>query len=341
MKKGEIRKKIFNILRVLVSVSLLSFLIVRNLDNLKEIRKVIGQLSIFWLVLATLFYFLSIVFILFRWEVLLKAKEISISRRFLLQSVLIGFFYNNLLPTSVGGDAYRVYDIRTHKGVSIDKGIASVSIERFSSIGVGCIFVLAFVILDLAGYFKHDFVTPVMIVAILVVVGGVVFLISALINPYIFKIDVLFKKVKILSKIRPQVKKFQESFSSYWKDKKKVLVTCLLYNFLVHVLVTLSYYFASMTVGLGLRFISFLFILPFSAMVANLPISIGGLGVRENTLVFILSLIGISESKAATFSFLVLFIVLFNALVGGLVYLFKNIFFSARKSTGNSLPKKN
>ncbi|MBC7333572.1 MAG: flippase-like domain-containing protein [Actinobacteria bacterium] len=340
MKRKKLNKRIFSILRILVSVSLLSFLIVKNIDNLREIQKVTRQLNISWLVLAALFYFLSIVFILFRWEVLLKAKEVSVPRRFLLQSVLIGFFYNNLLPTSVGGDAYRVYDIHTHKGVSLYKGIASVSIERFTSIVVGCLFVFAFVILDLVGYFEHDFVTSAMIAAILVVVGGVVFLISALINPYIFKIDVLFRKFKILSKIRPQVKKFQETFSSYWKDKKKALVMCLLYNFLVHVLVTLSYYFASMTVGLGLRFISFLFILPFSAMVANLPISIGGLGVRENTLAFILSLIGISESKAAIFSFLVLFIVLFNALIGGLVYLFKNIFFSTRRSTGN-LPKKN
>lgn len=329
--KLKTKRGILNFLKILVSFSLLSFLLVKNLDDLKEIRIIVEELNLFWLFLAASFYFLSLIFILFRWEILLKAQGINISRRFLLKTVLIGFFYNNLLPTNIGGDAYRVYNLHRQKSVSLNKGVVSVFIERLSSTIIGFLFILAFIVLSLGGFFEHNFITPGLSIVIFLVGLAIILLISVLINPCLFKIDVLFRKISLLSKIRPQMKRFQEAFSSYWQNRKKALFISILYSFFVHFLVALSYYFISISIGLGLKFISFLFILPFSSMMASLPISIGGLGVRENTLVFILSLIGISENKAIIFSLLVLLVILFNAFIGGIVYLLKNILFSRKK----------
>ncbi len=70
--------------------------------------------------------------------------------------------------------------------------------------------------------------------------------------------------------------------------------------------------------------------MPFTSIVASIPIAIGGIGLRENALAFLVALFGASESQAALFSFLILFIILFNALLGGLVYLAKNKYFKSR-----------
>lgn len=325
MLRKEAKKRIGIAIRILISVSLLSFLIIRNLDNFKEINKVLRELNIILVVLAAFFYFLSIFTIVFRWDSLLKAQKVNISKKFLFQTVLIGFFYNNLLPTSVAGDAFRVYDIRSKKNVPVSMGMASVTLERLGSFIIGTVFVLVFIILDLAGYFHHEFLNRFLVITILAVTTGMSFLFFALMKPSVFKIGVLFRKIKFLSKIELHLGKYQSIFIDYWRSRKKALFACLLYSIIIHFLVTTSYYIALRSVGADLRFLYFLFIVPFSSTAANLPISIGGIGVRENTLVLILILMGIQEGEAFIFSFIILFIILFNALIGGIIYLSRSI----------------
>lgn len=327
VEKG-VKKRIGIALRILVSASLLSFLIIRNIDSIKEVEKVIKEIDILLVVLAAFVYFLSIYAIVFRWGSLLKAQNINISKKFLLQTVLIGFFYNNLLPTSVAGDAFRIYDIRNNKNIPIDKGIASVTLERFSSFIVGTIFTLIFIILDLTGCLDYKFLNKSIIIFILVMTIMLSLLFAVVVSPSTFKIDVLFGKVKFLSRIKPRLEEYQNIFVDYWRNRKKALLICLLYSFLVHLLVTMSYYIVLESVGSHLEFFNFLFVLPFSSAVANIPISIGGIGLRENALVFILVLMGIPRGSAFIFSIIILFVILFNALIGGVVYLFRNLFFS-------------
>jgi hypothetical protein len=73
-----------------------------------------------------------------------------------------------------------------------------------------------------------------------------------------------------------------------------------------------------------------MFIVPVIFVFTGIPISIGGLGVRENTIVFMLTRFGISSSDAVAFSLFILFVFILNAIAGGVIYLFKNIFFRLR-----------
>lgn len=54
------------------------------------------------------------------------------------------------------------------------------------------------------------------------------------------------------------------------------------------------------------------------------------MGIRENALVYALENFGVGRADATLFSFIVLSIILFNALAGGLIYLFKNVFYRSR-----------
>ena len=72
------------------------------------------------------------------------------------------------------------------------------------------------------------------------------------------------------------------------------------------------------------------FTLPFVSLASSVPITIGGMGIRENALVFAIENFGISRADATLFSFIVLSIILFNALIGGLAYLLKNIFYRSK-----------
>jgi hypothetical protein len=81
---------------------------------------------------------------------------------------------------------------------------------------------------------------------------------------------------------------------------------------------------------MGIQFRMMVFTLPFVQVASSVPIAIGGMGIRENAAVFALESFGAARSDATLFSFIILSIFLFNALLGGLVYVVKNIFYKSK-----------
>ena len=79
--------------------------------------------------------------------------------------------------------------------------------------------------------------------------------------------------------------------------------------------------------GLDMSFKMFIFIMPFASLASSVPFTIGGLGIRENVLVYSIKNFGTGQGDATLFSLIVLAIILFNAIIGGAAYLIKNIFY--------------
>jgi len=269
-----VKRRLFNILRIIISLALLTFLIYRNKDNFASIIEASKDLNIYYLVLAFIFYFIAISFIVFRWGILLKAHNFFISNRFLWQSALIGFFYNNLLPTSAGGDFYRVYDIKQNKGVPVNVGTASVVMERV--IGT-----LSSIILLIVAYFIGLFDYLTRNAALGLIVSGLVIILFfiALFFPRLFKLDLLLNKFRIFSKIRPRLKEFHVILSGY-RYKIKYLVISFIFTMLIQMFFFISYNSISLALGLELRFYVFIFIIPFVSLVSSVPVTIGGIGIR-------------------------------------------------------------
>jgi hypothetical protein len=66
--------------------------------------------SLPWLLLALAVYFVHVVASTWRWRVLLDAQGVHVPRRRLLASYLIAIFFNNFLPSNIGGDVVRISD---------------------------------------------------------------------------------------------------------------------------------------------------------------------------------------------------------------------------------------
>ncbi len=305
-------------------MGLISFLVYRNLDNLVAMVQQARQLDLFYLVLAVFFYILGIAGIVFRWGILLQAQDIHIFRPFLLQSVFIGFFYNNILPTTVGGDAYRVYDLAKNKDIAATKTTSTVVLERFVGILTGLIYLLGSFVFGMYAMLSRG-----MVISMVVFIAVMGLVVAILVNPYFFKLDRLFDRFRLLKKIRPKLSTFREIILSY-RDKKAHFFLCCLYSFIMQFFFILAHWSVSLSMGLEVSLPAFVFMVQVVSIVSNIPITVGGIGVRENALAFLLAAFGTTQSQAALFSFIILFIILFNALLGGLVYLAKNLFYKSK-----------
>ena len=130
-----------------------------------------------------------------------------------------------------------------------------------------------------------------------------------------------------------------EIHDKHWYDKKMALVKILVFSFLLQFAVILNYYLAARALGIDLSLTSFLFIVPVITTIAMLPVSIGGIGLRENSLVFIMIALGAANDKAALCSLLTFMMLIIVGIIGGITYNIRPYLKEGTIKNGN--PKEN
>jgi len=317
-KKDFLKKILKAILRIAISFGLLAILILINYKHLEHVPDLLKNLNIFFLILSIIFYFSSIMVEAPRWKTLLKAHDINIPISYLLNSVLIGAFYNTLLPTSVGGDAYRGIDLHKKFKVSVHENILSLLLGRFLGIISGIVFLLISFCFNMYKHLSRPFT-----IGLIIFFPSVIFLVVLLVIPKKFKLDILFEKIKFLKKFKKSILEFSEVLDSY-KRKGKYVFVSFLYSMISNLLSFTSFYFIGLALNIKLGFIPYMFIIPITWAISNIPITLGGFGLRENTLVILLREFGVDSSSALTFSLIVLVLNIFMAIIGGIMLIIRN-----------------
>src|SRR3954468_4282961 len=124
-----------------VSIGLLYLLFSRV--DVSRLWSVARQASPVWLATALLLYFVMILASTWRWRVLLRAQHVDLPYRFLTQSFLVATFFNNFLPSNIGGDVIRITDTARVAGsrtlattvVLIDRGIGLLGLALMAATG--------------------------------------------------------------------------------------------------------------------------------------------------------------------------------------------------------------
>ena len=130
--------RLINIIKYALSLSLLTWLIIRT--DLQGVFDLWSDADLQDITVALTMYLISVVIIAYRWQILLVAKQVPMAIRRAISLYFIGNFFNNFLPTSIGGDAVRAYSAGADMDNRMD-AFASVFIERF--IGLFAIVFLA------------------------------------------------------------------------------------------------------------------------------------------------------------------------------------------------------
>ena len=103
----NINNKVLLIAKIIVSIVLMIFIF--NNINLKETANYLNQFNL-WYFLLALFVLSAQTFIAtVRWSRVLKPLKINVKLSSLLKYLWIGLFFNQVLPSSVGGDALKGY----------------------------------------------------------------------------------------------------------------------------------------------------------------------------------------------------------------------------------------
>jgi len=310
----ENKKLILLLVRIIISVSLIVFLVKTQFKDIRSALEIIKSVNKPLLVLSLSTHIFGIWITAVRWNTLLGTQKVKLGTTTLTLTVLIGFFFNNFLPTSIGGDVFRTYDAAKKANIPIETSASIIIVERFSGVISASTYAIIALFLGFTAIGNRSFIIPVIIFFIICII--IAFLI---LNPSILRLNKLINKIKFLKKVKEKLANIYFTFLSF-KKFKWVLVRVLIYSFLLQFAVILNYFLAAKSLGINLNLTAFIFIVPVVTIIAMVPISIGGIGIRENTLVFIITAMGVGSEQAAICALLIFLMLIFIGIIGGITY---------------------
>lgn len=321
------KKAILLVARVVISVSLIVFLIKTQLKDFQSIIGILKSSGKVLLLLSLSTHVFGIWITAVRWKVLLSTQKVRLGTDTLTVTVLIGYFFNNFLPTSIGGDVFRTYDASKKANIPLSTSASVIIVERFSGVVSAVTYAVAALFLGFTAIGNQSVIIPIVIFFVITVI-----LAFLIINPSVFRLDKISNKFKFMLKLRKKLSNVYKTLMSF-KKYKLVLIKTLVFSFLLQFAVILNYYLAARALGIDLTLTAFIFIVPVVSTITMIPISIGGIGIRENSLVFIMVAMGIANEKAFLCSLLILFMLILIGLVGGVAYIARPYFERRFKKT--------
>jgi uncharacterized protein (TIRG00374 family) len=324
------KKKLFLLVKALISIALISYLLSKT--EFAAVFASIKSANPFYLLLAFITLYFGKLLTGIRWQRLLAAQGIHIRLRTLIASLFVGQFFNNFLPTTVGGDAVRAYDTSVASKETA-KSVTTVFLDRL--IGVLALALLAVLALGV-GYLLQedvaDFVLPVMMVFFVCLGGFVVIFNDTLAN----LIDRLLRKVK-LSKIADKIYKAYQSVHELKHDHRTMWFTFIISLFL-QINVVLFHYFISVSLDLNVSLLYYFIVVPVALTILILPFSINGIGLREGIFVFLLAPLNVPTHDAIALSWLSFGLLLTQGIIGGIIFALRGINFRGLRASRPTSP---
>jgi uncharacterized membrane protein YbhN (UPF0104 family) len=281
--------------------------------NVATLLQTLGTAHRGWLFIGIGCFFATQFAGIARWRLLIAAHP-TLTWGFLVRSFFVASFFNTILPTTVGGDVVRGYDLIKATG-QWKESLASILMDRLVGlIGLTALALVAWAALPTARddpFLRAAFFGFCLVVLSTAGVLGSRRVLRAGLRP--------FARIG-LGQLQIHAKQFQESLLSY-RRQPKTLLKALGITLGLQAGAILMFGAVSQALRLPIPLGYLLLIVPIVAMVSQLPISLNGWGIREGATILFLERIGIGPSQALSFSLIGAVIPLFGGMIGGILFL--------------------
>ena len=290
------------LLRVVATVFILT-LIMRSI-NAAQVWQVLKKTRLDCLAAALLLQFGSTAVSAYRWQMIMQNLHFGQNFAFYWRSYFKGMFFNQGLPTSIGGDAVRMLDIAS-RGFRKRDALYGVMVDRI--IGLG-----ALMSLTLLAYLLNPDVLPKQVhrPILLIISTGALGFFSIFFIKYFTWLN-RYPKLAIISII---AERLHQALSS----QRLLLVVASL---LIPILALLGFFATGWALGLRVSLITYFAIVPPALVLTVIPVSVAGWGVREGALIGLFSLIGADKTAVLMMSLLYGLTLIIVSLPGLVTYL--------------------
>jgi uncharacterized protein (TIRG00374 family) len=287
--------------------------------DLRKTLDIIGNASVPWLIASAFFTLVTVPPMAWRWQQLLRVRGIREGVAWLTRTYFVSYAVGQVLPTSVGGDASRIFETaRRHPGQT-STITGSVVLER--ALG-GAVTLLLAGIGFLLAIGRYDIGAYLWIEAVFVVgtIGtGIVFFSRTLRRHLRFAVP-LARKLRVERLARA----LYEGIHGY-RDYPGTLLGVSALTFVLQLTRVVAIYASARAVGIELSILPYIVLGPLLFLVMLVPFTVNGLGVREAFFVSFLGKLGVDPDAAFACGFLFFVMTVLLALPGVAILLWESV----------------
>ncbi len=307
------------LLKVAVSVGLLVLLFSRV--DAARLWNYARHASLPWLGIALAVFATTVLISTWRWWLLLAAQNIVMPPSKLLASYLVAGFYNNFLPSNIGGDVIRIRDTAPRTGsktlattvVLVDRGFGLLGLVFVAAMGA----TLGAASVGAAAGATVPVAAWLLWLAFAVSAG---IWVPALLAPA--SVGWLLKPLRVFHRewVDVRVARLTGALGRFGETLASV-AGCFAGAVVVQALLVLFYLAVAWSMRVPVSPWDMAVIVPVTFLVQMLPVSINGFGVREATFALYFGRIGLPVESALAVSFVGAGLVILFSLVGVPVHL--------------------
>lgn len=272
--------------------------------------------SLVWLCAALAIYLINVLAGVWRWRRLLEAQDVDVARKALLGSFLVALFFNNFLPSNIGGDVIRIRDTaRTAQS----KTLATMVVLADRVIGLIALVLVAALGATFASGLAHGsapiwplwlwagFIVATMASAPAVLAPAGV---GRLLQPLtVFHPEWVGDRIDSLIAVLAR-----------FRDRPSALAGCFGAAVFVQGTIVAFYVAVAYALHVAIAPWDLAVIVPLSFIVQMVPVSVNGFGVREAAFTFYFTRIGQSNEAALLVSLVATALTMIFSLSGAAVY---------------------
>jgi uncharacterized protein (TIRG00374 family) len=300
------RKFLFLILKFITSAVLL-WLIISNfelgsaVDRLRDIK--------YSYVLAASFVFMVLlVNNTVRWRLVLSAIHVDLPFSIAIKILYIATFFNQTLPSSIGGDAFKIF-LGRKAGINLKSAINGVMLERVIALLGLILLVIITQPFLLARIEDHPAKYFFPLLVILVLFGIIILMLLDRLPQGLQG----WRIVNVLTHLASDTKKF---FLSPRYVSKAIFL-----GIFGNILIAMFAYLTFCALAVDVSILDCLVLIPPITLLTTLPISIAGWGIREGAMVGAFAFVGVLEGDAFIVSLLFGILNIIFAIPGGFLWL--------------------
>ena len=281
-------------LKLAVSLALLTYLF--SVTETHALEERVRSADLLLLVAAVACYLVMLALATWRWRLLLETLGVDAPMRGLLQSYLVATFFNNFLPSNIGGDVVRVRDGSKLMG-STAASLAVVGIDRI--LGFGALYALAATAFLLGGPVERG------LAGARVVLGGLalVFLVLGYVffRPGTARALVAASRLDRIPWVLAQFESAQGAVQSYRQSVGSVMLA-LAASLAVQTLAVWYYVCVARALRIPLPVTAAFLMVPLCTLLQAVPISFNGWGLREGLFTVYFAQVGLPRSSGLAVS---------------------------------------
>jgi len=314
-------------LKILLSVLLFAYVIAKV--SPRHVWSTMRDANPGYLCLAAALFLFSGLVGSWLWGRLLRAQGVSIPYAKAASYYFVGLFFNNFLPSNVGGDITRISDASKHAD-RMSSVFSATLMERL--IGVVAIGFLA-VVASFAALSRLHLVAVAWTTL-------AVFLLAVALFLSIFHrgaLEFLERPFRAIGAVRIEraLARMLDDLHGF-RTEKRALLEAFAASTVVQISRIYVHYLVGLALGVEISLSYYFLFVPVLAALVSLPISLNGIGVREGAAVVLFGLAGLTKEQSFAIPFLTYVIAVAISLLGGLIFISR----TPRRALGRHLERR-